>query len=140
MTRSIDAEQSFRLLITKDDPGMVELMGEVASKKLGIEKYEIKYASSDSELYRKLKAGRTDLIVVDIHIKGKHMLHVIRELKSEDSIYKNIPIIVVTGESSIVDACIEFGADKVVLMNPKTFNEDYGNALEELLVYKPKKI
>lgn len=128
MTRSIDTDPIFRPLVAEDDLETRRLIGTIIAKTLDIDEQDVVYAKTKDELWTRLKASNPDLIILNMHM-DEHMLPTLKKLKLPDSKYKDIPIIVVTGHSTILKTCLEYGAYRVF---GKPFDvEELGQAIKK---------
>lgn len=136
MTRPIDADPIFRPLVADDDLETRKLIGTLIAKILDIDEQDVLYAKTKDELWTRLKASNPNLIILNMHM-DEHMLPSLKKLKSPDSKYKDIPIIVVTAHSTILKTCLEYGADRVF---GKPFDvEELGQAIKEAYSHTNKR-
>jgi DNA-binding response OmpR family regulator len=96
------------ILVVDDDPAIRELLNSY----LGGEGFSVDLASSGAEMHSLLDSREVDLILLDLRFPNEDGLTLATEIKARS----NIPIIMLTGRSDVVDRIVglELGADDYV--------------------------
>lgn len=104
-------------ILVVDDSSLMRMGLTRSLKNLGFE--NITGASNGKEALEKIRAGRFDLILLDIEMPEMTGLQVLEVLKADQM--TEVPVIVISGGSDAEDAirCIEMGAEDYL---PKSFN------------------
>ena len=89
------AEQGKTILVVEDEPDTLTYL----SALLGDAGYNTVEAEDGDQALEKVRAGRPDLITLDITMPNKSGVRFYRDMK-ESNQWKDIPIIIVTGISS----------------------------------------
>jgi len=102
-----------QVLIVDDDPEIRQLL----SQYLQASGYETLSAAGGQEMWAALAKARVDIIVLDLMMPGEDGLELCRQLRAR----RNIPVIMLTARSSLVDRIVglEVGADDYL---PKPFD------------------
>ncbi|MCL4424513.1 MAG: response regulator transcription factor [Firmicutes bacterium] len=96
------------VLVVEDDPRIQKIIVQTLRK----EGYQILTSSDGTDALQKVRAGRPDLILLDLRLPGMDGLEVCRELRKEGS----LPIIIVSARGEEVDKVAGFtlGADDYI--------------------------
>jgi len=99
------SERAYRILLVDDDPNCLDAIDQILRR----DGYEIFTIDEGRSALRLLSENTIDLAIIDFNlpdIDGIHMLHEIKR------IYRSIPIIIMTSESSreVMLASLEAGA------------------------------
>lgn len=96
------------ILVVEDDPRIQKIIVQTLRK----EGYQILTSSDGTDALQKVRAGRPDLILLDLRLPGMDGLEVCRELRKEGS----LPIIIVSARGEEVDKVAGFtlGADDYI--------------------------
>ena len=105
------SQRTGRILIIEDDPDVAELIRYNLAK----EGYEVSISAKGVQGLEQAKAGRPDLILLDIMVPELNGWEVCRRLK-QDAELRGIPVIIVTGRTEEGDKVLgfEMGADDYV--------------------------
>ncbi len=97
--------KSAEILVCDDEPRLREMVAEYLMGR----GFKVSEAANSSQLERKLKIGKPDLILLDINMPGGDGLTALREMRT----HSTIPVIMLTAASDVVDRIIglEMGAD-----------------------------
>ena len=87
-----------KILIIDDEPDFAQLL----KKRLENNDYEVDIAINGNEGLKKAKAGKPDLILLDILMPEKDGYTMLQEMKGDESINKT-PVIVVTAKPYMQD-------------------------------------
>lgn len=122
------------VLVIEDDLSTQDLLG-IYLENLGIEKSSLLFAASFQEARDKLQKAKEvkelpQIIFLNLVLSPtEYGLQLLKELKEENSPYKEIPIFIISGDSypDIEKVCLNAGADGFI---PKSFDlEKIKNAL-----------
>ena len=122
---------SYKIFIIEDNSLNLKLFTDL----LTIRNYGVVSSSDGSDLTNRVLYELPDLILMDIHLKGRSGIDLIYELKNNDKV-KNIPIIAVTALtlSKDIASIMEAGCAKYL---PKPVAMvDFYSAIEEFLPQK----
>ncbi|MGL4239546.1 MAG: response regulator [Beijerinckiaceae bacterium] len=97
-----------RILVVDDDISVRELLREC----LEPEGFAVEEASDGAAMFAALRAGKVDLITLDLMLKGESGLTIARRVREE----RDTPIIMITGRGDMVDRVVglELGADDYI--------------------------
>jgi len=122
-----------KILIIEDE----QILGEIISKKLATEGYEVSLARDGEEGMEKLRSILPDLVFLDIVMPKKDGMEVLEEMKSDEKL-KTIPIIVISnsGQQSEIERIVglgikdyiikaQFSPDDIVEKAHKYLNQEY---------------
>ena len=98
-----------KILLVEDNIYLREMYEEA----LTVGEFSITLADDDAQALEKIKQGQFDLILIDILLAKLNDMEVLKELKKEDSPYKNIPILLLTnlGDDNLLQEAIDLGAE-----------------------------
>ena len=97
--------------IVDDEPDIVELVS-IHLQKAG---YKVKSFENGEGLFRFLKSGDPDIVILDLMLPDSDGYEICKYLKKDDK-YKNIPVIMLTARTDEMDKILglELGADDYV--------------------------
>ena len=103
--------KSFRILVLEDNQDLLNLI----VKYLELCGWRAAAASSEENFWQQLGRERPNLILADVMIQGREAFPLLSAFKL-DTRYRDIPVIAMTGVSSMRDknGCIAAGCDKVL--------------------------
>ena len=103
--------KAFRILVVEDNQDLLKLI----VKYLELCGWRAAAANNEENLWEQLGRERPNLILADVMIQGREAFSLLHALK-QDSRYSDIPVIAMTGVSSMTDKnrCIAAGCDKVL--------------------------
>jgi signal transduction histidine kinase/DNA-binding response OmpR family regulator len=113
LTRTVAAQQPFKILIADDVPDNVSLL----SRYLQQEGYAFITASNGVETLQKVRSEMPDLILLDVNMPGKDGFEVLQEVRA-DPITEHIPVIILTAarpEPIDIQYGLNLGADDYVV-------------------------
>ncbi|MBF0287614.1 MAG: fused response regulator/phosphatase [SAR324 cluster bacterium] len=96
-----------KILIVDDEPQIIQYMKALLSD-FG---YETGALSRAEYLFQRLEVESFDLILMDLHMPGIDGLTLVKQLKGDQSSYREIPVIMLTGETQeqVLADCFESG-------------------------------
>jgi len=103
--------KSFRILVVEDNQDLLQLI----VRYLELCGWRAAAANSEEKFWEQLRRERPNLILSDVMIQGREAFSLLSAFKL-DSRYSDIPVIAMTGLSSMRDKnrCIAAGCDKVL--------------------------
>ncbi|HYF22990.1 MAG TPA: response regulator [Caulobacteraceae bacterium] len=100
-----ETEQSARILVVDDDPGIRDVLGEFLSR----HGYEVRTAGGAAEMDRSVAASAPDLIVLDLMMPGEDGLSICRRLAAANG--PAVIMLSAMGEETDRIVGLELGAD-----------------------------
>ncbi len=89
-----------QILVVEDNQDLRELIVQM----LIVEDYDVLTAKDGVEALELISLHRFDLILLDVMLPGKSGMEVLRNIRSsDDSEYKNLPVVMVTAKSMVDD-------------------------------------
>lgn len=109
-------QKAKKIMIADDDPGIVDAIEML----LEFEGYEVS-STVDGSTVLDMKDELPDLLLLDIWMSGEDGRDICKKLKNE-SLTKNIPVIMISASRDIKESAMESGADDF-LAKPFEMNE-----------------
>jgi two-component system phosphate regulon response regulator PhoB len=98
-----------KILIVDDSEPLLTLLSEILIK----DGFEVETAISRQELVHVLLSTAPDLILLDVRLSGDDGRKICRDLKA-NSMYKNIPVILLSGSHELLESFADYNADDIV--------------------------
>jgi DNA-binding response OmpR family regulator len=98
-----------KILIVDDSEPLVVMLSEILIKN----GFEVAAAMSRQELVHVLLSTAPDLILMDVRLSGDDGRKICRDLKA-NSLYKNIPVILLSGSHELLESFADYNADDIV--------------------------
>jgi two-component system phosphate regulon response regulator PhoB len=100
------------ILVVEDDEDIQQLVGYTLMKS----GFLVEYGDSGEEALKKIKRQRPDLVLLDLMLPGMDGKELCRIIRSGESLYADIPIIMLTakGEESDIISGLDQGADDYI--------------------------
>ena len=95
------------ILVIEDNPGVLEGITSILEYSGYSSQGEMRFNES---IFRQLKAGRFDLIILDVMLSGADGREIARRLKRSEAT-KHVPILMMSAYHNIEDSVREAGAD-----------------------------
>lgn len=107
--KDLTAPKVLKVLIVEDEPGQ-RVATQTALEMHGT--FKLSHAHNAQEVFKRLNEDIPDLMLLDLGLPDGDGLDVCRRLKEDDK-YRWIPVIILTGRSTVVDKItgLEVGAD-----------------------------
>jgi two-component system response regulator (stage 0 sporulation protein F) len=118
-----------KLLVVDDEKGITEALTDYFQNR----GFSVRSANSGEEAVEMVKAGKPDIIFLDIRMKAMSGLEALKNIKEIDPKIKVI-MLTIHEEKEIVDRARELGADEYVT---KPFRVDY---LDEIVIKKVQEL
>ncbi len=99
-----------KILVVDDDDDTLDLVGIL----LPMHGLTVKKLSDGEDTLMQARIFEPDLILLDINIKGRDGKEICKELKSYDSPFKNIPVILFSAGSNLEEQITECNADDFI--------------------------
>ena len=98
-------ESSIKILVLDDQPEIREIVSDIIH--ISYEEIQIDEAESFDVAMKLTEENKYKILLVDINLVGKSGVDFIKEIRGNDSINKNCPILVITGSPSSVEKELE---------------------------------
>lgn len=98
-----------KILIVDDSEPLVALLSEILVK----DGFGVETATSRKELVLILLSTVPDLILLDVRLSGDDGRKICRDIKA-NSLYKNVPIILLSGSHELLESFSEYNADDII--------------------------
>lgn len=98
-----------KILIVDDSEALVAMLSEILTK----EGFEVEAVFSKKEMIYYLLASTPDLFLLDVRLSGDDGRKICRDLKA-NSLYKNTPVILLSGSHELLESFEEYNADAII--------------------------
>jgi DNA-binding response OmpR family regulator len=94
-----------KILIIEDEQTLIKALLD----SFGGNGYEVETALDGEEGWKKMKANRPDLILLDLILPKMDGFELLNKIKKDDEV-KNVPVVILTNLSDVTNRCEELGA------------------------------
>lgn len=121
-----------KIFLIDDDQVLTRLL----QQKLEKEGYEFQAVGDGADIEKKLKAGKPDLLLLDVDLPYKNGVKILEDIRN-DAELKNLPVIVISNSGNPVDMYrikqlgvkdyfikVDFDLDKLAVLLAKYFLQD----------------
>jgi DNA-binding response OmpR family regulator len=106
----VEGQPSHRILAIEDDIPNATLLRDILEEE-GLGTVSLVRSAEDARIALSEESEPPTLIILDLDLPGEHGLAYLETLKSDDSLYRDIPVLVVSSESDEYEkTCRRFGA------------------------------
>ena len=98
-----------KILIVDDSEALVAMLSEILKK----EGFEVDAVFTKKEMIFYLLSSTPDLFLLDVRLSGDDGRKICRDLKA-NSLYKNIPVILLSGSHELLESFTDFNADATI--------------------------